>query len=176
MSVQVINSRCRCCGSWLEIYPDMSRFACGQCGTEFIVERRGGTISVKSALETTDRAQGGTDKIAAELALVRLERELAGARQGVSDKPRDESQIRILREDLERWTMVGIVSTIAAPICFFKVDTILGTALAGVAVLMGICRYGTLVNLREADGTTAKRRRIVDLEQQLYEKRRIADS
>ena len=176
MSVQLINSRCGNCGTWLEIYPDMSRFACGQCGTEFFVERRGGTIALKTVPSSAYRAHGATDRIAAELALSRLDRELAQAKQGLMDKPRDESQIQILKGDLERWTMVGIVSVIAAPICYFKIDTILGTALAGVAVLMGICRYGTLVNLREADGTSARRRRIRELEQRLYEKRQIADS
>ncbi len=56
---------CPGCSSKLDIYDDMERFACGYCGKEMIVQRRGGTV----------RLSGIVDKMAAELALVRLEKE-----------------------------------------------------------------------------------------------------
>ena len=33
------------CGAKLDVYDDMERFACGYCGTEIFVERRGGTVA-----------------------------------------------------------------------------------------------------------------------------------
>ena len=63
-------------------------FACGYCGSEQIVERRGGTIGLKLVVDGVARVQIGTDKTAAELAIVRLEKELAtlNARWEEADK------------------------------------------------------------------------------------------
>jgi hypothetical protein len=74
--VRIIKLQCISCGGKLEVSPDMERFTCGYCGTEQIVERRGGTISLKGVAQAISRVQAGTDKTAAELALNRLEREL----------------------------------------------------------------------------------------------------
>ncbi len=54
----------------------MTRFACGYCGTEQIVERKGGTVILKGLSEAINRVQAGTDKTAAELALRRLTDEM----------------------------------------------------------------------------------------------------
>jgi DNA-directed RNA polymerase subunit RPC12/RpoP len=73
---RAIPLKCVNCGAKLEITPDMDRFACGYCGTEQLVERKGGTIALKGVEEAISRVQVGTDKTAAELALPRLEKEL----------------------------------------------------------------------------------------------------
>lgn len=73
---RVIALRCVSCGGKLEISPDMERFACGYCGTEQMVERRGGTVTLKGVEEAISRVQAGTDRTAAELALNRLSGEL----------------------------------------------------------------------------------------------------
>src|SRR5688572_14087956 len=54
----------------------MDRFACGYCGSEQIVERRGGTIGLRLIVDAVSRVQTGTDKTAAELAIIRLEKEI----------------------------------------------------------------------------------------------------
>jgi hypothetical protein len=54
----------------------MTKFACGYCGAEQIVERRGGTVALKPIADAIARVQVGTDKTAAELALKRLPQEL----------------------------------------------------------------------------------------------------
>lgn len=71
--------KCPCCGAKLDVYDDMQQFACGFCGTSVLVERRGGTVSLKPIEEAIRRVQVGTDKTAAELAIPRLEKELAAA-------------------------------------------------------------------------------------------------
>lgn len=76
MSEHFVGLNCTNCGAKLDVYDDMARFACGYCGTEMIVQRRGGTISLKGVAEAIKKVQVGTDKTAAELALVRLNEEL----------------------------------------------------------------------------------------------------
>jgi ribosomal protein S27E len=77
MSERFVSLKCQSCGGQLNVYDDMRRFACGYCGTEMVVQRRGGTVALKSATEAIKQVQVGTDKTAAELALVRLNAELS---------------------------------------------------------------------------------------------------
>ncbi len=77
--IKVVNLNCPSCGAPLEIHGDMERFACGHCGSEQIVLRRGGTIGLRLVADAVARVQVGTDKTAAELALVRLDKEVGAA-------------------------------------------------------------------------------------------------
>jgi DNA-directed RNA polymerase subunit RPC12/RpoP len=76
MSDHFINLTCANCGGQLEVYDDMERFACGYCGSEMLVQRRGGTVALKAITEAIKQVQVGTDKTAAELAIVRLNKDL----------------------------------------------------------------------------------------------------
>jgi len=75
--LRIVSLNCTNCGGVLEIHGDMDRFACGYCGSAQIVERRGGTVALRLMVDAVARVQVGTDKTAAELAIVRLEREIA---------------------------------------------------------------------------------------------------
>jgi hypothetical protein len=77
MSEHFINLGCANCGAKLDVYDDMERFACGYCGTEMAVQRRGGTVALKAVTDAIKQVQVGTDKTAAELALARLRQDLA---------------------------------------------------------------------------------------------------
>src|ERR1035438_3953435 len=72
----LINLNCVNCGARLEIRDDMDRFACGHCGTQMLVQRQGGAGPLKAVAEAIRKVQISADKTAAELALVRLEKEL----------------------------------------------------------------------------------------------------
>lgn len=76
MADPFINLNCVNCGAKLEVYDDMDRFACGCCGTEMLVQRRGGTVALRAVAEAIRKVQIGTDKTAAEPALARLDKEL----------------------------------------------------------------------------------------------------
>jgi DNA-directed RNA polymerase subunit RPC12/RpoP len=65
---------CSNCGRVLDVYDDMDRFACGYCGTEMMVQRRGGTV-VLALAEALRKVHDGADKTAAELAVARLTEE-----------------------------------------------------------------------------------------------------
>ena len=73
------------CGAKLDVSDDMERFACAHCGTEVVVQRRGGTISLMRVMHAIERVQVGTEKTAAELAIARYEKELEIARSRESE-------------------------------------------------------------------------------------------
>ena len=75
-TLQAVTLKCPSCGSYLNVSHDIERFACGHCGTEQVVLRRGGTVSLKPVEGAISKVQVGTDKGAAKLALVRLRGEL----------------------------------------------------------------------------------------------------
>lgn len=68
---------CPSCGGKLQITADIERFACSYCGTEHIVRRSGGIISLAPVVEGLKKVQTGVDKTASELAIQRLTREIA---------------------------------------------------------------------------------------------------
>ncbi len=77
--VVVLKLSCVNCGAPLEIGPDLDTFACGYCGTQQRVERKGGTVALKRVEAAIKAVQRGTDRTAAELALTRLAKEIPEA-------------------------------------------------------------------------------------------------
>jgi hypothetical protein len=76
MSVKLLTLKCPNCSASLEIFPDMDSFACGYCGSQQMVQRRGGTISLKLVTDAIEKVQHGTDRTASELAIQRLTKEI----------------------------------------------------------------------------------------------------
>src|SRR5688500_7198393 len=70
--------KCPACGGRLEVFNDMTAFACGYCGNALTTRRRGGTISL-SLEEAVESVAANTDRTAAELAMARLTKELEEA-------------------------------------------------------------------------------------------------
>lgn len=94
--MEIINLKCPSCAGALEVTSDMDRFACGYCGSEQMVVRQGGTVSLKLVTDAISRVQVGTDKTAAELALKRLEGEIRNAEDAcrrLSEKHAGEIQV-----------------------------------------------------------------------------------
>src|SRR5215218_10221015 len=64
--------QCPSCGATLQITPDMETFASGHCGTQQIVRREGGTVSLKVISDAIAGVKASTDRVAAELEVRRL--------------------------------------------------------------------------------------------------------
>ncbi len=75
MPQHFISLKCSNCGGKLDVFDEMERFACRYCGTEMVVQRQGGTVALKAITEAIQQLRTGAEKTAAELALVRLQRE-----------------------------------------------------------------------------------------------------
>jgi len=67
---------CPSCGGKLQITADIERFACAYCGNEHVVRRGGGIVSLIPIADDIKGIKTGVDKTAAELAIVRLEKEI----------------------------------------------------------------------------------------------------
>lgn len=76
--MNLVSLSCKRCGAPLQINEDMEQLACGHCGAQMQVERGGGTISLQM-VEALGSIRTGAVQTAAELALVRLEKELKQA-------------------------------------------------------------------------------------------------
>ena len=72
----VVVLTCPSCGGKLQITADIDRFACAYCGTEQIVKRGDGIVSLAPVVAGLKRVQAGVDKTAAELAISRLTAEI----------------------------------------------------------------------------------------------------
>ena len=57
-----ITLTCTSCGGKLEITTDIERFACAHCGTEHLVKRGGGIVSLAPVIEIIRGIKDGTDK------------------------------------------------------------------------------------------------------------------
>jgi hypothetical protein len=87
LSENFITLQCRNFNGKLDVYEDMERFACGYCGTEVVVQRRGGTIILEAVTEAIKRVEIETEKTAAELAITRYESDLNKLREKAEKDP-----------------------------------------------------------------------------------------
>ena len=71
-----ISLTCPKCGAKLQVKNGIDQFACEHCGTEHIVKREGGTISIAPIVEQLQSVNKGVDKTASELAIKRLRDEI----------------------------------------------------------------------------------------------------
>ena len=72
----LITLTCRSCRAKTQVPKDLERFACASCGSEHIVKRSGGIVSLSLVAGSIDVDKSGVDKITAELDLVRLKRDI----------------------------------------------------------------------------------------------------
>jgi predicted Holliday junction resolvase-like endonuclease len=72
-----ITLTCPSCGGKLKITNDLQRFACSYCGTEHIINRGEGVISLAPVVESWKKAQIGIERTASEMAITRLKEEIA---------------------------------------------------------------------------------------------------
>jgi ribosomal protein S27AE len=162
--LKLVNLKCPNCGGVLEISPDMESFACGYCGSEQIVERRGGTIGLR-LVNAVARIQIGTDKTAAELALVRLDKELAYAREqwGRADyefclRNTPKSNVASFVGPVPIFVLLGAgVLAIGGIICLFSGSVVVGLTTIILAVP---CGWGAIVvgNWATKENTIAQKR------------------
>jgi hypothetical protein len=130
----------------LEIYDDMERFACGYCGTEMSVQRRGGTAMLKAASAASLEEHNRADK-AADLARLKEEAQSLSKRREFMLNSRIERQ---------KW---GYMIAVALLLLGFLVVRFggfvigLSALMAGILTINFIRRMGKtmLADVRELD-------------------------
>lgn len=73
---EFIRLACPSCGGKLQITNDIERFACAHCGTEILVRRGEGIISLKPVIDEVKGVRRATNHTAAELAIARIQKEI----------------------------------------------------------------------------------------------------
>lgn len=75
-NLKILSLKCPSCGGPLDVSEEQCRFSCAYCGSEQVVIRRGGTVTLKLIGDAIAKVQIGTDRTAAELAISRLRGDL----------------------------------------------------------------------------------------------------
>ena len=74
--MRILSMNCANCSAPIQIKPEITEFTCAYCGSSQIVDRSGGAVTLNLVTKAIHQVQRGTDRTAAELALVRLRKEL----------------------------------------------------------------------------------------------------
>ena len=74
--VDIFSLTCPSCGGKLQLTPDIERFACGYCGSELLVRKSGGIVTLAPVVAELKGVKQGVDRTASELAIVRLQKEI----------------------------------------------------------------------------------------------------
>ncbi len=80
---------CPSCGGKLQIGDDVDRFACSHCGSEHLVRRGGGIVSLAPVVGELKGVRAGVDNVASELAINRLKGDIANLEQQVAQVAND---------------------------------------------------------------------------------------
>lgn len=169
------------------MYDDMERFACGYCGTELIVQRRGGTVALRAVTEAIRKVQIGTDKTAAELALARLNQE-AGTIDAELKKLGAEAGVLKGKSNMNVGCGVSIAAILLLIGLMMFVGGLASNVSAGTATLgfimavAGIAWIVTAVRSPELPQVTlletqmrAKKAELATIKGKMVEQRRIVD-
>lgn len=165
MPENFISLKCQNCGAGLEVYDDMTRFACSYCKTEMVVERIGGTVALKAVEAAIQKVQVGTDKTAAELAITRYEGEL--------------QELRAKEANVKTHTGGNSLVGFVCGALMLMVGLGALSASGGASIAFFACGFlfiGIGVFLRPSGLLEQVQSRIHKLESQIAEKKAIADS
>ncbi|MGJ5815784.1 hypothetical protein [Paludibaculum fermentans] len=171
MPVKFVPLSCENCGGKLEVYEDMTRFACAHCGSEMIAEHRGSTVILKSVRDAIQKVQAGTEKTAAELSIVRL-------RQEIAEKDEEIQQAQAEAETISRGFLLSL-AVIAILGLWITVDgTWLGVFLWIPAAAIGLIYYSGNKSLRMKARRHTEQARVErdSLQLRLASAQQIADS
>jgi ribosomal protein S27AE len=128
MTAHFLKLSCANCGHDLDVYDDMDRFFCGQCGAGIEVDRRGGTVSLRIAGEASGEPIAGRLQDEVEALSKRRESMLAG------------------RIERNKWGFVGGVALLA--LGFMLVRTGFSFVFGLMMMLAG---FVTIVSTRRFD-------------------------
>ena len=136
-----ISLTCPTCGTKLKITDDMNNFACGHCGSEHIVKREGGAISLAPLVESEKGTSDSVDKTESELAIPRLEKEINQLESVISEmrtKLKTEDCLQIATGVSSYTILVGTVVSATGGKLWSFITTMgvgLGTFFAALVVL-----------------------------------------
>jgi ribosomal protein S27AE len=178
MNMKTLTLNCTNCGASLEVSLDMERFACGYCGTQQIVERRGGTVALKPLTDAIRLVQTGTDKTAAELALKRMGEELVTLQSSYRAR---QGQATVAKNNAMTSVVVGTIMIALVALCAVSKVIGQGATIVVMGLAIGICvvivkRVCRPIEEQLQNDLAAIARKAQELERRIAEKKAVADS
>lgn len=123
MGDKFITLNCKNCGGKIDVYEDMQRFNCGYCGTDMVVQRRGGAVLLEKLTEVVAKAHISVDRASTEIETVRLTHE----RDELLDK------LTGMNNDFEKviYVIGGALVLLLAPLYWYNVKWLWVVVIAG---------------------------------------------
>jgi hypothetical protein len=143
-----ISLTCPSCGGKLKITPDIDRFACQFCGTEQIVKRGEGIISLMPVMDAIGQVKQSVDKTAAELSIIRLNKELDDL-QARRDQILQANPIPALPNDAKAALFLGILLFITSCILLSQKDGTLYFCILNLVNLILFSYFGLIYMARK---------------------------
>jgi ribosomal protein S27AE len=169
---------CPSCGASLKVTEDLDRFACSYCGTEQIVRRSTGTISLSPVVKGLRDVRVGVDKTASELAIRRLKGEIVELKKSKQAFLNDaNSTLKFMRNLTRVLIILGILALANGFGSIFTEDghPVLYTLAGIICTPMGILFHSsTKQHIRESEEKLAAREQeITNLKAELKRHRKV---
>lgn len=148
---EFITLTCPSCSGKLEITEDIERFACAHCGTEHLIKRGGGIVSLAPVIENVSR---GVNSTASELALTRLKEELSDTKIKLHNA-KDQEQQYNEREQYKIPSIIGVVLFLVGGVMLLIFTEL--TLLAMIILMTGIVMVGAVYYLHSKEFMMSKK-------------------
>lgn len=122
---------CPSCNGRLQVIEDFDRFSCTYCGTEYLVNRNLGAVSLAPVVDGISQVKASIDRTADELTRQRLQRD-------ASELQAELNQVTAGRFTVATWSVVAAIAVIVGVWLLVDDDFIPGlifTATGGAALL-----------------------------------------
>ena len=130
---------CPSCSGKLQINQVLQRFACSYCGTEFVVNRGGGVVSLAPVVEGLKRVEKGVDRTASELAIARLTKDISDIEDGLASVEAMRSKAKLKRTS---WALPGGFFLVVGMVMFGVDSGASGIAVLVVVASLAVLAYG----------------------------------
>lgn len=141
--MKIFNMKCPNCGGSLEVGEDTTQFTCGYCGSEQFVERKGGMIQLRLLEDSVVKIESNTNRMANELALERLKKELEVLSQNKIQEFTDTKELLLREDDLnlvKHLAMIEKVKYLLAAASLF-LGFVIGSGEIFPMILFGLVFY-----------------------------------
>lgn len=101
---------CPSCGSKLKVTEKVHLLVCANCGNEHMVHRDGGAIYLAPIAQDVRQIRVGVDKTAAELAVVRLTKEIAITNDEIGDAKKQDYGQFVAKSKGEEFLLLGAIT------------------------------------------------------------------
>ena len=130
---------CPSCSGKLQINQELQRFACSYCGTEFVVNRGGGVVSLAPVVEGLKRVEKGVDRTASELAIARLTKDISDIEDGLASIEVIRTKTKLKRIS---WVLPGGIFLVLGSVMFLADSRVFGIAVFIVVASLAVLVYG----------------------------------